>query len=233
MIEMKRLARWFIGLSLLAALMAGCGSETEARQGQEAADAAVGGQAAANLTPSPEVVDPAEADAQSKAAGETPSILGSTPEAGQVGGWERGEFWDSWSIGYPDGWQAEESGDSVTLVGSYGDQEYRVELTQPGSVEDDNLESWAKADLAGLGQQNAALTKVPVTGVDALKASNLELQGGDAAACPSARVYGQEGDSAGKLHRLVVTVTQTTGDECSVPNTERLADALIAEARLK
>ncbi len=228
---MKRVAFALVGLGLLAALLAGCGSETEARQGQEAADATVGGQAAANLTPSPEVVDPSEADAQSQAAGETPSILGSTPEAGQVGSWEREEFWDTWSIGYPDGWQAEQSGDSVILSGAYGSEQYRVEVSRPANVEGDNIESWAKADLAALGQSNAPLTKVSVTGVDALKASNLVLQGAGEGSCPAARVYGQEGDPTGALHRIIITVSQA-GGECSPPNTERFADALIAEARL-
>lgn len=228
---MKRVWLMLVGLSLLAALLGGCGSETEARQGQEAADAAVGGQAAANLTPSPEVVDPGEADAQSQAAGETPSILGSTPEAGQVGSWEREEFWNTWSIGYPDGWQVEQSGDVVTLSGAYGSEQYRVEMSQPADVQGDNVESWAQADLAALGQPNATLAKMSVTGVDALKASNVRLQGAPEGACPAARVYGQEGDSTGALHRLIITVTQTSGD-CAA-NTERLADALIAEARLK
>jgi hypothetical protein len=159
-----------------------------------------------------------------------PSILGSTPEAGQTGGWERGAFLDNWSIGYPDGWQAEESADGMVFTGQYGDQSYRVEMTRPVDVEGDDLEGWAKADLAALGQPEAALTKVSVTEVDALKASNLTLQAD--AECPSARVYGQEGDLAGALHRIIITVTQTSGEQCSPPNTERLADALIAEARL-
>jgi len=230
---MKRVVLWLVGLSLLAALLAGCGAGTEASQGQEAADAAVGGQAAENAPPSPEVVDPAEADAQSQAAGETPSILGSTPEAGQVGTWERDIFFETWEIGYPDGWQAEQSGDTVVLTGAYGSQQYRVELKQPASVEGDDAEIWAKADLAALGQPDAALTKVSVTGVDAWKASNVQLSGATEGACASARVYGQEGDPTGALHRLIITVTQTTGDGCSEPNTERLADALIAEARLQ
>lgn len=227
---MKRALLGFAALALLAGLLAGCGAGTEASQGQEAADAAVGGQAAANLTPSPEVVDPAEADAESAAAGETPSILGSTPEAGQVGGWERGAFLENWSIGYPDGWQAEASGDGVVFSGQYGDQSYRVEMTRPAEVAGDELETWAKADLAALRQPNAVLTKVPVTGVDALKASNLVLQAD--AACPAARVYGQEGDPTGALHRIIITVMQASGEQCSPPNTERLADALIAGARL-
>jgi hypothetical protein len=228
---MKRIAMWLVGLSLVAGLLAGCGTETEARQGQEAADAAVGGQAAANLTPSPEVVDPSEADAESQAAGETPSILGSTPEAGQVGAWERQTFFDLWDIGYPDGWTVEATGDGVVLTGAYGSQEYRVELMPAGEAAEDDVESWARADLAAAGQANAALTKVSVTEVEAYKASNLTLQEG--ASCPAARVYGQEGAATGALHRIVITVAQTTGEQCDVPNTERLADAMIAEARLK
>jgi hypothetical protein len=227
---MKRAWLGFASLLLLAGLLAGCGADTEATQGQEAADAAVGGQAAARLTPSPEVVDPGEADAESQAAGETPSILGSTPEAGQTGSWERGTLLENWSIGYPDGWQAEEAGDGMVFTGQYGDQSYRVEMTRSAEVEGDDLESWAKADLARLGQQDAALTKVSVTEVDALKASNLTLQAD--AACPAVRVYGQEGDPTGALHRIIITVSQASGEQCSPPNTERLADALVAEARL-
>lgn len=227
---MKRIVLGIAALALLGGLLAGCGVDTEASQGQEAADAAVGGQAAARLTPSPEVVDPAEADAESKAAGETPSILGSTPEAGQSGTWERGTFLGNWSIGYPDGWQAEESGNGMIFTGQYGDQSYQVEMSRPADTDVDELESWAKADLAALGQPNAALTKVSVTEVDALKASNLMLEAD--AACPAVRVYGQEGDPIGALHRIIITVTQASGEQCSPPNTERLADALIAEARL-
>lgn len=230
---MKRIVLWLVGLSLLAALLAGCGSGTEASQGQEAADAAVGGQAAENAPASPEIVDPAEVNAQSQAAGETPSILGSTPEAGQVGTWERDTFFDTWEIGYPDGWEADKSGDIVVLSGRYGSEQYRVELTQPASVEGDDAEIWAKADLAALGQPDAPLTKVSVTGVDAWKASNVRLPGATENACASARVYGQEGDPTGALHRIIITVTQTTGNACSEPNTERLADALIAETRLQ
>lgn len=230
---MKRIGLWLVSFTLLAALLAGCGVGTEASQGQEAADAAVGGQAAENAPPSPEVVDPSEADAQSQAAGETPSILGSTPEAGQVGTWERDTFFETWEIGYPDGWQAEQSGDTVVLTGAYGSEEYRVELTQPATVEGEDAEIWAKADLAALGQPDAALTKVSVTGVDAWKASAVTMPGGAQDACASARVYGQEGDPTGALHRLIITVAQTTGSVCSEPNTGRLADALIAEARLQ
>jgi hypothetical protein len=233
MVEMKRVALWLVGLSLLAGLLAGCGTETEARQGQEAADATVGGQAAANLTPSPEVIDPSEADAQSQAAGETPSILGSTPEAGQAGAWERQTFFEVWDIGYPDGWAVEEAGDRVVLTGAYGSQEYRVDLTQGGEAADDNAQTWAEADLAAAGQENAPLTKVSVTEVEAYKASNLTLQGEGTASCPAARVYGQEGAATGALYRIIITVAQTSGEQCDVPNTERLADAMIAEARLK
>ena len=136
--EMKRVVLWLVGLGLLAALLAGCGGGTEASQGQ----------AAKNAPPSPEVVDPGEADAQSQAAGETPSILGSTPEAGQVGTWERDTFFETWEIGYPDGWQAEQSGENVILTGAYGSEQYRVELTQPASVEGDDVGIWAKADVA-------------------------------------------------------------------------------------
>lgn len=230
---MKRIAFALVGLSLLAGLLGGCGSETEARQGQEAADATVGGQAASNLTPSPEIVDPGEADAESQEAGETPSILGSTPEAGQVGAWERETFFGAWELGYPDGWQVESAGETVTLTGVYGNEEYRVELIEGGEAAADDLEGWVDAELAALGQPNAPLTMVPVTGVDAIKASNLQLQGSGDAGCPAARVYGQEGDLTGALHRLIITVTQTSGEQCDVPNTERLADALIAAARLK
>ena len=230
---MKRVAVILAGLSLLAALLGGCGSDTEARQGQEAADATVGGQAAADLSPSPEVVDPGEADAESQGAGEIPSILGSTPEAGQVGAWERETFWDTWNIGYPDGWQREDAGERIVLSGRYGDQEYRVEFMQPAGVEGDNLEDWARADLGALGQPNVVLTQLSVTGVDALKASNLSLRESAERPCPSARVYGQEGDPLGALHRIIITVMQTSGEQCSPPNTERLTDALIAEARLK
>jgi hypothetical protein len=231
--EMKRVLFGVIGLVLLTGLLGGCGSETEARQGQEQADATVGGQAAADLPPSPQVVAPSEADAQSRAAGETPSILGSTPEAGQTGTWERATFFERWDIGYPDGWLAEQSGETFVLAGTYGNEEYRVELMQPGNVEGDNLEDWANADLDALGQPNAVLTKLSVTEVEAIKASNLILRDAADRPCPSARVYGQEGDATGSLHRLIITVMQTSGEQCDAPNTERLADALIAEARLQ
>ena len=218
---MKRSVLWVIGLSLLALSVAGCGASSEAGQ-----SATAGGQA----RPSPEVVDPASANPTSRAAGETPSILGATPEAGHAGVWERRKLWDTWDVGYPDGWQVEQSEAGATFTGAYGGQEYRVEMTQPAQVSGDDLAEWARSDLAASGQGDAVLTELSGADVQSLKAANLALEG-TAGACPASRVYAQ-GRTGENVHRLIITVIQTGGADCDTANLERLADALIAEARL-
>jgi len=230
---MKRIGYLFLTgtIMVLLSLLAGCAQEGQA--GQENADATVGGQAAAGLAPSPEVVDPLEADSESSAAGETPSILGSTPEPGQVGAWERSRFHDVWDVGYPDGWQVDRpSNNSVVLSGAYGERQYQVVLVRPMDVSAEALDDWVQADLAAIGQDGASRLEVGLSEVEAMKVTNVTLPDQAEGACPSVRVYAWSEALAQPDQFLIITVTQEGDDqECDPAMTERLADALVAELR--
>ncbi len=227
---MKRTVTLLGAMMLLAGLLAGC--VTRGYAGQENADATVGGQAAARLTPSPEIVDPREQNGASQAAGATPSILGSTPEAGQVGAWERHRFFDVWDLGYPDGWTVDRPGNgTVVLSGAYGEHSYRVELTRPPDVQTENVADWVQADLAKIDQTGAPRQEVRLKSLPALKVTNLKLPGMRENACPAVRVYARTDKIRGEENYLVMTITQTDPGQCDAVNIERLADAMIAEVR--
>lgn len=225
---MARFGVLFVLIALVAALLAGCGASSAAG---EADAGGTTGQPAAQ-TPPPDLVDPAEQSPTSQAAGETPSILGSTPEAGPAGVWERHRFFDVWDVGYPDGWVVDRPGTGeVLLRGPYGEHEYQVELTRPTDVEGEDLAGWAQADLASIDQAGAPRQEVSPSSMPALKVTNLRLPDQGEDACPAVRVYARTDKIAGAENFLVLTITQAGDTACDPAAVERLADALVAEIR--
>ncbi len=228
---MRRTSLAFFAVALLAVLLAGCGSEGYAGQ-DGAAERAGAGQAGAVPSAVPDLVDPAQQSGAGPVAGRTPSILGSTPQAGEVGVWERHRFFDVWDVGYPNGWTVDRPGTgSVLLSGAYGEHRYQVEVTRPTGIQAKSVADWAKADLEQIGQGGAPRAEAPLQTMPALKVTNLQLPGQDKEACPAVRSYARTDKLAGEQDYLMMTVMQTDTDECDPVNIERLADALIAEVR--
>jgi predicted small secreted protein len=212
-------------VALLATLLAGC--VTRGYAGQENAGASAGGQAA-NSTPLPQVVEPKEQGA----AGETPSMLGRTPESGQVEAWEHHRFFDVWDIGYPNGWTVDRPGTGeVVLSGAYGGHEYRVEVARPANAQAKDLPSWVQSDLEQINQAGAPRQEASIKDVPAMKVTNLKLQGQAQRACPAVRVYARTDKLKGDQNYLVMTVSQTDKSACDAANLDHLADALMAEMK--
>ncbi len=224
---MKKLWSLFAALAVLAVLLAGCGASGFA--GQDGVGSTTGEQ---SYTPAPDVVDPVQQGGSSQAAAETPSILGSTPQTGEVGAWERHRFFDVWDVGYPNGWTVDRPGTGeIVLTGAYGEHEYKVEIVRPTGVKTEDLGAWAKQDLEQIGQGGAPRVDATIQTLPALKVTNLHLPGQPEGSCPAVRVYARTDKLAGEQNYLVLTVSQTDKTACDAANVERLADALIAEVR--
>lgn len=216
---MRRLLA-FIALTLLAALLGGC------------VDRGFAGQDTAGLTPSPEVVEPEQQSPTTAAAGQTPSILGSTPETGQVGAWQSHRFFDVWDIGYPDGWTIDRPGNGqVVLRGAYGEHEYEVDVLRPANVQAKDLPAWVQSDLEQINQFGAPRQEYSGQSLPAMKVTNLHLPGQRQGACPATRVYVRTDKLRGDQNYLMMTVMQTDAGGCDSANIQSLADALIADVR--